>query len=92
MSDDGFVEVLFEFVDDEDCCQGEQLVEVDVAVSFDMMPLIFLLFYKEEHQMEQIEKCSNEAFARKRNDVRHLRNLTRLTQLRRKKELISRHR
>ena len=46
MSDDGFVEVLFEFVDDEDCCQGEQLVEVDVAVSFDMMPLIFLLFYK----------------------------------------------
>ena len=42
--------------------------------------------------MEQIEKCSNEAFARKRNDVRHLRNLTRLTQLRRKKELISRHR
>lgn len=44
MSDDGSVEVLVGLVDDEDCCQAEQLVEVDVAVSFGMTPRVFLLF------------------------------------------------
>jgi hypothetical protein len=38
------VEVLLEFVD-EDCCQAEQLVEFDRAVSFGITPRI--IFYSE---------------------------------------------
>jgi hypothetical protein len=38
------VEVLLEFVD-EDCCQAEQLVEFDMAVSFGITPRI--IFYSE---------------------------------------------
>jgi hypothetical protein len=37
------VERLLEFVD-EDCCQAEQLVEFDVAVSFGITPRVFFLF------------------------------------------------
>ena len=35
------VEALLKFVD-EDCCQAEQLVEFDVAVSFGITPLDYI--------------------------------------------------
>jgi hypothetical protein len=33
------IALLFEFVD-EDCCQAEQFAELDIAVSFGMIPRV----------------------------------------------------